>query len=129
MGKDRYMVAVVDDEESVRRALARLFRSAGLDVETYASGAAFLESLDTHSPDCVLLDLHMPSLNGFDVQARLGKRVPVIVLTGHDTGESYKRAILAGAAAYLRKPVDDRTLLDTIAAVVDVKSGGGAGPH
>ncbi|HSP94149.1 MAG TPA: response regulator, partial [Thermoanaerobaculia bacterium] len=71
MRRSRLLVAIVDDEESVRRAIGRLMRSAGIDVETFPSGAEFLQSLETHSPDCVVLDLHMPGLNGFEVQARL----------------------------------------------------------
>ena len=114
-------MAVVDDEESVRRALDRLIRSAGLDVETFPSGAEFLQSLESHSPDCVVLDLHMPCVNGFEVQARLresGSRLPVVVITGHDTDETRERVMRAGVAAYLLKPVDERVLLDTISTAV-----------
>jgi len=120
-------VAIVDDEESVRRAIGRLIRSAGIDVETFPSGAEFLQSLESHSPDCVLLDLHMPGLNGFEVQARLKEAqspVPIVVITGHDTDESRERVTKAGVAAYLRKPVDEKILLDTISAAVACDSGG-----
>ena len=126
MIRSRLLVAIVDDEESVRRAMGRLFRSAGIDVETYPSGAEFLSSLDSHSPDCVVLDLHMPCVNGFEVQARLkesNSRVPVIAITGHDTDESRERVTKAGIAAYLLKPVDERVLLDTISAAVAGSSG------
>ncbi len=122
VARAKLLIAVVDDEESVRRALQRLFRSAGLDVETFPSGAEFLEALKSHEPDCVVLDLHMPRVNGFDVQARMAEAavsVPVIVITGHDTEESRARALGAGATAYLRKPVDDETLLEAIAAAVE----------
>ena len=101
----------------MRIALRRLLRSAGLDVETYSSGAEFLESMKGHQPDCVVLDLHMPQLGGFAVQARLseaGIRLPTVVITGHDSDESRERALNGGAAAYLRKPVDDQALLDAI---------------
>ena len=114
-------MAIVDDEESVRRAMGRLIRSAGIDVETFPSGAEFLQSLESHSPDCVVLDLHMPGLNGFEVQARLKEaqsRVPIVVITGHDTDESRERVTKAGVAAYLSKPVDEKILLDTISAAV-----------
>jgi FixJ family two-component response regulator len=119
-------VAVVDDEESVRRAMGRLIRSAGIDVETFPSGAEFLQSLESHSPDCVVLDLHMPGLSGFEVQARLKEsesRVPIVVITGHDTDESRERVTKAGVAAYLLKPVDEKILLDTISAAVACVSG------
>jgi FixJ family two-component response regulator len=123
-------VAVVDDEPSVRRAIQRLIRSAGMEVESFPSGAEFLAALRDGGPDCVVLDLHMPQVTGFEVQARLaqlGARVPVVIITGHDTPEARARAAAAGASAYLLKPVDDRTLLDAIAAAI-AGSGGGALP-
>lgn len=113
------MIAVVDDEESVRRALERLIRSAGLAVQTFASGAAFLESTRHVRPACVVLDLHMPDLSGFEVQlalAQSGESVPVIVITGHDNPQSRALAYEQGASAYLDKPVDETMLLDAINA-------------
>jgi FixJ family two-component response regulator len=115
------LIAIVDDEESVCRALQRLMLSVGLEVEAFTSGAAFLESLKTHSPDCVVLDLHMPEMSGFDVQARLaqsGKKLPIVTITGHDTPESQQRVMEAGASAYLRKPMNDKALLDAVLAAV-----------
>ena len=111
----------MDDEEPVRIALRRLLRSANLDAETFPSGAEFLESLKDRQPDCVILDLHMPRVDGFAVLARLsetGPRLPVIVITGHDAAEIRERAIASGVAAYLRKPVNDQTLLDAISAAI-----------
>jgi FixJ family two-component response regulator len=112
-------VAVVDDEEPVRRALERLFRSAGLEAETFASGEAMLEDLSRREPDCVVLDLHMPGMSGFEVQrllAERARRIPVVVLTGQDSRESFERATSAGASAYLRKPVDGQMLLAAVLA-------------
>jgi FixJ family two-component response regulator len=117
----RSVIAVVDDEESVRKALSRLMGTAGYDVEAFASGAAFLASAAQHPPDCLVLDLHMPGMNGFEVQARLSHSapaLPVVVVTGHDIPEARERVLSAGAAAYLRKPLDAGTLLDTIAAAI-----------
>lgn len=117
MTKPRSLIAVVDDEESIRKALTRLLQSAGLDVETFASGAKFLESIPTRRPDCVVLDLHMPVMNGFEVQARLAEfvtPVPVVIITGHDSAETHDRALAGQPMAYLRKPVDDQALLDAI---------------
>lgn len=111
------LVAVVDDEESVRRALERLLRSAGFAVETFSSGAEFLLTLPEHLPACLVLDLHMPDLSGLDVQILLERErlaVPVVVITGHDTPETRKRVVARGAKAYLRKPVDDRMLINAI---------------
>ena len=97
----------------------RLMRSAGLSVETFASGGEFLNSLDTRLPDCVVLDLHMPHMNGFNVQTQLARKcaaLPVIIITGHDLPQARERAMAGGASAFLRKPVLDRTLLDAISA-------------
>jgi FixJ family two-component response regulator len=108
---------VVDDEESIRRALTRLLRSAGMDVETFACGVQFLESVAAHAPDCVVLDLHMPVMDGFEIQSRLaacGSHVPVVIITGHDSNETRDRALMGRPMAYLRKPVNDQTLLDAI---------------
>jgi FixJ family two-component response regulator len=117
----RSLVAVVDDEESVRKALHRLMMSAGLSVETFASGAAFLESLDAQRFACVVLDLHMPGVSGFEVQSRLAQandKLPLIFITGNHTEETKQRVTKAGAAAYLLKPVDDELLLAAVAAAI-----------
>ena len=115
------LVAIVDDDLDVRRALRRLIGSAGFAVETFASGGEFLNSLDNHEPDCVVLDLHMPELSGFEVQSQVAQthsRVPVVILTGHDTAEARARSLAGGATAYLCKPVDDETLLAAINAAI-----------
>ncbi len=116
------LIAVVDDEEPVRIALRRLLRSAGFDVEAFPSGAEFLDSLKAHQPDCVILDLHMPRVNGFAVQARLAEthvHLPVVIITGHDSPETRERALAGGISAYLRKPVDDQTLLAAITNAIE----------
>ena len=121
MSSARPLVAIVDDEKSVRMAMQRLMRSAGLSVETFPSGVEFLAAMQERRPDCVVLDLHMPQINGFEVQYHMAKwlpRVPVVVITGHDTPEARARAMEGEAAAYLLKPVDDRVLLDAIAAAI-----------
>jgi FixJ family two-component response regulator len=115
------LLAVVDDDAEVRVALTRLVSSAGFAVETYASGAEFLRSIEDHEPDCVVLDLHMPELSGFDVQAALAgshAALPVVVITGHDTLESRTRALQLGAKVYLCKPVNDEALLAAIGTAI-----------
>ena len=117
MTKTRSLIAIVDDEEPIRKALKRLLRSAGLEVETFPSGVEFLESLASRRPDCVVLDLHMPVVSGFEVQARLaesGGSVPVVIITGHDSDETRAQALSGMPVAYLRKPVNDQVLLDAI---------------
>ena len=117
MAKGAPLLAVVDDDADVRIALMRLVSSAGFAVETFASGTEFLRSVQNHEPDCVLLDLHMPEMSGFDVQCALAEShpaVPVVVMTGHDTSESRARAAQLGAKVYLRKPINDAALLVAI---------------
>jgi FixJ family two-component response regulator len=117
MTQSKLRVAVIDDDESVRKALCRLLRAANLDAATYASGREFLDSLVAHRPDCLILDLHMPGMNGLDIQQRLarnGARLPVVIITGHDEPQTRAQCLSAGASACLRKPLDDKTLLDAI---------------
>jgi FixJ family two-component response regulator len=115
------LLAVVEDDEDVRVALTRLVSSAGFSVETFASGAAFLRSIEDHEPDCLVLDLHMPEMSGFDVHGLLSvahASLPVVVITGHDTPESRDRATQLGATAYLCKPFNDESLLTAIGAAI-----------
>jgi FixJ family two-component response regulator len=114
-------VAVVDDEESVRKALKRLLRAAGLEAESYATGQEFLEQAAMREPDCVVLDLHMPVMSGSQVLAQIRKmprRPPVVVITAHDVPEKRDECLAAGACAYLRKPLEDRLLLNAISAAL-----------
>ncbi|RZI42628.1 response regulator [Herbaspirillum sp. HC18] len=111
------VIAIVDDEAPVRKALLRLFRASGFDARAFASGTAFLESLPFCRYDCIVLDLHMPGLTGLDVQldsvfSRM--RLPTVIITAHDEPETRQKCILAGAAAYLSKPFDDDALLDAV---------------
>jgi len=117
-------IAVVDDDPFVLRGLRRLLRSAGFDVDTYASGAAFLNAGGDDEPDCVVLDLHMPQTTGFEVQAQLVKRgrsTPVIVITGGDDPEAQSRALRLGAKGFFGKPVDGEALLATIDAAITTR--------
>jgi FixJ family two-component response regulator len=110
-------VAVVEDDAEVRVALMRLLSSAGFATKTFASGAEFLISLDDDAPECVVLDLHMPEVSGFEVQRQLFERHPevrVVVITGQDTVNARDRALTLGAKAYLSKPVDGEALLVAI---------------
>lgn len=117
----RIAVAVVDDEPSVRRGLSRLLRAADFEPQAYASGREFLESWEREHPDCVVMDLHMRDVNGFDVQCMLnqaGAQLPVIIITGLDEVEARNRCMALGAAAYVTKPLDGEELLETIRNVV-----------
>ena len=121
MTQKTYLVAVVDDDNSVRKAISRLLRSAGFEARPFGSGVEFLESLSTDLPDCAIVDLHMPNMNGLEVQARISAsdlHVPVILITAHDAPGVRERAITAGVAAYLAKPLAEEALLDSIITAV-----------
>jgi FixJ family two-component response regulator len=125
MVKSRRRIAVVDDDPSVRKALARLLRASDLDADAYGSAEQFLESLQTNAPDCVVLDLQMPDMSGLALQrelVRTGIRLPVVIITGHDEPGMEGRCLGAGAGAYLRKPLDDETLLTAIENAIDASS-------
>lgn len=112
------IVFVVDDDSSVRRSLARLLKSAGYQVETFATAEEFLNTnrLD-HSPACVVLDLQMPGLTGMDLQSRLNaldSLLPIIFITGHGDIPTSVRAMKEGAVDFLPKPFDDTQLLDAV---------------
>ena len=114
-------VAIVDDEEGIRKALGRLLRASGLDAESYANGQEFLSAAAERRPDCVVLDLHMPGMSGLQVLRKLkaeGMRLSIVVITAHDEPETREQCIDAGACAYLRKPLEDRLLLNAISAAM-----------
>jgi two-component system response regulator FixJ len=112
-----HKIYIVDDDDSVRRALGRLLRSDGLNPEAFASGESFLSSLAADASGCVVMDIRMPGMNGHEVQQSLRQRrsqIPVIALSAQDDDDSRNRARKLGAAAFFRKPVDDQALLDSI---------------
>jgi len=120
-------IAIVDDEESIRKALERVLRAAHLEAEVFASGAAFLDSLAARRPDCLILDLHMPGMTGLHVLRHLkqsGVEFPTIVITAHDEPEARVHCMAAGAAAYLRKPLESQILLDAVASATKTRSNG-----
>ena len=111
------LVAIVDDDPSVRRALERLVALAGFTVRTFASGAELLEFGGLARAACLVLDIHLGDMNGFDLPRRLGARgltIPTIFITAHDEASALESARRAGAVAYLAKPIAGKTLLDAI---------------
>jgi FixJ family two-component response regulator len=111
------VVAVVDDESKMRSALARLLRTHGFDTELFETGEEFLSSVRARVPDCVLLDLHMPGITGFEVLETLTSSliaVPAVVITGYDEPGNAERVRSLGAAEYLVKPVDETVLVGAI---------------
>jgi DNA-binding NtrC family response regulator len=114
-------VFVVDDDVSVREALSSLIRSAGLTVKTFASASESLRGLEKEQPGCLVLDIQLPDINGFELQQRLATdhiQIPIIFLTGHGDIPMSVRAIKAGAVEFLTKPFDDEYLLETIRTAI-----------
>lgn len=111
------LVHVVDDEETVRRSLDFLLRTAGYQVEKWPDGESYLKGADRFAPACVLLDVRMPGMDGLEVQsamARGGFNLPVIVLTGHGDIVTAVRAMQAGAVDFLEKPFERERLLQAL---------------
>src|SRR5688572_1511319 len=109
---------VIDVDLSVRKALRRLFRLAGYDVETFASATEFLAHDPLPLAGCVVLDIRMPGISGLDLQEQLASRrpqLPVVVITGHGDDETRQRALDGGAIDVIYKPFDDEVLLDAVA--------------
>jgi FixJ family two-component response regulator len=117
MSKSPCAIAVVDDEEAVRRALLRLLHASGLRVRAYESAENFLANWRSDPPACVVLDLHMPGLNGLELMQclqRLDARLAFVIITAHDEPAMRARCLEAGASAYLCKPLDEQVLLTAI---------------
>lgn len=113
MQKLQSHIAVVDDDEAVRKALCRFLRASDMDAVSYTSGGAFLDSLSAGWPACAIVDLRMPGLSGHDVQHYLTQakiKVPVIVMTGYEDEGAETQSLSYGAVAFLRKPLDDKLL-------------------
>jgi FixJ family two-component response regulator len=118
---DQPIVFVVDDDASMRQALARLLQSVQLRVEVFASPQEFLQSERPNVPSCLVLDVRLPGLSGLDFQAELAKadvRIPIVFITGHGDIPMSVRAMKAGAVDFLAKPFRDQDLLDAVTAAI-----------
>ena len=119
------VIAIVDDDEVVRRSIKRLVNSMSFHAEDFASGEDFLNSLSQGIPDCMLLDIHMPGLSGLEVLEALQTRrinIPTIVITGNTRSDTRQRCLNAGAAGYLEKPLDRDDVLNAIHTAMTVVS-------
>ena len=108
------LVCVIDDDVSLLRALRRLLGAGGFQVKTFSSAEDFLDCANPRTPGCLVLDVHLGGLSGFELHERhvaAGRRIPVVFITAHDDAATRDRAHRAGAAEYLRKPFDDESLI------------------
>jgi FixJ family two-component response regulator len=118
--KTKPLIVIVDDDESVCRAIKRLVRSAGMDANTFTSGQEFIDLVEGMvwlRVECIVLDVQMPGLSGLQVQERLSQRgnvTPVIFITAHDEPGVREKALGAGAVAFLRKPFNDELFIKTL---------------
>ena len=120
-------IAVVDDDASVRRAVQRLLRAAGFAVETFATAHEFLDAGQWAQTACLVLDIHLPGMSGFELQehlALIGAPIPIVFITAHDDATVRERASRAGAVGYLRKPFDQGTLIAAIARAIGLDTSG-----
>ena len=116
------LIAVVDDDPSVRQGLQRLIRSLGWKAETFASAQEFLASPRKEAPSCLILDLQLPGLSGLDLQKRIaeaGLETPIVFLTGHGDIPASVQAMKAGAIGFLTKPVDEEALSKAIQEAIE----------
>jgi len=117
------LIAVVDDDTSVRESLSTLLRSVGLAVRLFASAEELIASNDLGEIDCLILDVRMPGMSGLELQRRLAvshPRLPVILMTAHGSDDEVRaRSLSDGALDYLSKPLSEETVLSAIQMAVD----------
>ena len=122
MSEERAVVFVVDDDESMRRSLASLIRSVGLEARVFSSPHEFMRAERLEAPGCLVLDVRLPGMSGLAFQEELSKAgvaLPIIFITGHGDVPMTVRAMKAGAVEFLTKPFDEQALLDAMHAAIE----------
>jgi two-component system response regulator FixJ len=124
--KDKSVIAVVDDDRSVREALENLISSVGFEVKLFASAEDFLDSDTPLQTDCAIVDVRLPGISGLELQQRLmaaGQSIPVIIITAQVDDKTQDEAVAAGAIAFLKKPVKEKVLLAALESALNRKAG------
>ena len=116
--RNRAVIGIIDDDALVLRALRRLLEGAGFAVKTFGSAEEFLGRENPETINCLVLDIHMPGLSGFDLQERLTLLIPIIFITANDDAPTRERA-QKGGVAYFPKPFDAQSLLEAIGKALD----------
>jgi FixJ family two-component response regulator len=122
MQRKTKLVAIVDDDHSMRGALQGLLKAVGVSSQAFASAEEFLKSGQQHQTACLISDIRMPGISGLELQARLNAehcRIPTIFITAHGDAQMRMRALRAGAVEFLSKPFDDEALLETVRAALE----------
>ena len=123
-------IAIVDDDEAVRKALKRMLRSLGVEVQAFPSAREFLEVLPAREPEVLLLDLQMPEMSGLELQELLvsqKRRIPIVFITARDDEEVRQQALARGARGFIPKPFERKAILDLIAALLGTDSPASSG--
>jgi FixJ family two-component response regulator len=116
------LVAILDDDESMRSALQGLLKAVGLPAQAFASAEDFLKSGQQHQTACLIADIRMPGMSGLELQAHLNAercRIPTIFITAHGDTKMRMQALRAGAVEFLSKPFDDEVLLESVRAALE----------
>ena len=116
------LVAIVDDDDSMRTALAGLLKAVGLATQAFASAEDFLKSGQQHHAACLIADIRMPGMSGLELQAHLNAercRIPTIFITAHGDEKMRMQALRAGAVEFMAKPFNDEALLESVRAALD----------
>ncbi len=127
MSQTQPIVAIVDDDVSIQRALARLLYTAGWHAVTFSSAEAFLQTGMQAAPDCLVLDVWLPGMTGVELLEHLaatGSTLPTVMITGRDDLQMRMRALQAGAVACILKPLDGQDLLQALQEALDRVSEG-----
>ena len=117
------LIAIVDDDDSVRSALQGLFKSVGINAQAFASAEEFINADQQLHTSCLITDIRMPGMSGLDLQARLNAenfRIPIIFITAHGDAKMRLRALRAGAVEFLAKPFNDEALLESVRVALEI---------
>jgi FixJ family two-component response regulator len=128
MNQPRQTVFIIDDDKSVRKALRRLIRSVGFQVEAFATAEEFLQAPAHPAPGCLILDVDLPGLSGLELHQQLiaeGRGVPIVFITAFANGQMRETALRSGAVAFLEKPFEERSLLGAIEQAIGLAENGG----
>src|ERR1700739_3457545 len=116
------LIAIVDDDDSVRAAVQGLLKAVGLPAQAFASAAGVLRSGTQDESACLIADIRMPGMSGLELQAKLNaerRRIPIIFITAHGDAKMRMQALRAGAVEFLAKPFDDEALLESVRAALE----------